>query len=512
MTNLMEYLDAAYERAPQKTAFTDGENGLTFGELYNAARSVGTFLSRQGYCREPVVVFMPKCPETVAAFLGAVCGGCYYVPIDRETPRVRAQMIFERMRPRAAICSDGETRAAIEGMGPDTGCQAYDYADISQTAHDAGLLSRIREDAIDTDPVYTVFTSGSTGVPKGVVANHRSVTDYIENLSEVLGFDGGTVFGNQAPLYADACLKELYPTLKYQAVTYLIPKKLFSFPLKLTEYLNRHQINTVCWVPGALTMISGYGALEKDPPRHLKTVAFGGEVFPVSQFNKWRAALPGTRFFNLYGPTEATGMSCWYEADRDFGPDEAIPIGRPFRNTGVLLLDGDRPAAPGGTGEICIRGTCLAMGYWGGHEHAAFCQNPLTAGAYAERIYRTGDLGRYNERGELMFVARRDSQIKHMGHRVEPGEIEAAAMRLNGVSAACCVYDARKRRLALYYVSGECEGEGETGVSATALAAHLRDCLPGYMVPHAMTRLDVMPRTPNGKVDRAAVGQITTNN
>ncbi|MCL2083709.1 MAG: amino acid adenylation domain-containing protein [Oscillospiraceae bacterium] len=493
--NVLEYLDEAAAAAPGKTAFSDGADGLTFAQLYGAARSIGTFLAKRGLSREPVVVFMPKSPQTVAALFGVVCGGCYYVPLDDETPRLRVEMIFEKLKPRAAICVR-ETRDMIKSLGG--GCAVYDYERAAHTKPDGELLEWIRGGALDTDPVYTVFTSGSTGVPKGVVANHRSVIDYTEALSGALGFDGETVFGNQAPLYVDACLKELYPTLKYRAVTYLIPKKLFMFPIKLTEYLNEHKINTICWVPGALTMISGLGALEKKPPLHLRTVAFGGEVFPMRQLNMWRACLPETRFFNLYGPTEATGMSCCFEVTRDFAHDEALPVGKPFRNTAVLLLDGDRPVtAPGETGEICIRGASLTMGYWGDPERtgAAFTQNPLTS-AYPELIYRTGDIGRYNERGELMFVSRRDGQIKHMGHRIEPGEIETAAMRLDGVTAACCVYDEAHRKIVLYYAAPE-------ELKLSALASHLRACLPGYMIPHAMTRLDAMPRTPNGKLDRA---------
>ena len=194
-------------------------------------------------------------------------------------------------------------------------------------------------------------------------------------------------------------MKELYPTLKFGATTYLIPKSLFLFPLQLVDYLNEHRINTVCWVVSALTMISGLGALKKKVPQYLHTIAFGSEVFPIRQFNLWREALPDAKFTNLYGPTEATGMSCFYHVDREFGPEEMIPIGGPFPNTGILLLtEDDRLVEPGEVGEICIRGTCLTMGYYRMPEKTAECfvQNPLNS-AYPELIYRTGDLGRYKD-------------------------------------------------------------------------------------------------------------------
>ena len=341
-------------------------------------------------------------------------------------------------------------------------------------------------------------------MPKGVAACHRSVIDYIEQLSRVLGFSRETVFGNQTPLYFDACLKELYPTLKFGATTYLIPKSLFMFPVKLVEYLNEHRINTICWVVSALTMISGFKVLEKHVPQYLHTVAFGSEMFPIRQLKFWRAALPSARFVNLYGPTEATGMSCWFEVDRDFSDDEILPVGRPFRNTGVLLLDEQgRPAAPGQVGEICLRGTCLTLGYYGdfARTHEAFVQNPLND-KYPELIYRTGDLGRYNERGELVFLSRKDNQIKHMGHRIELGEVEVVACMDEAVRAACCLYDGEKKRLLLCY-----EGEAEPA----ELAKSLRAKLPPYMAPNGIHRLEALPRTPNGKMDRRALLERARN-
>ena len=225
----------------------------------------------------------------------------------------------------------------------------------------SGMSQYHKARAIDTDPIYIVFTSGSTGVPKGVAACHRSVLDYITQLSEVLGFDGDTVFDNQSPLYFDACLKELYPALRYGATTYLIPKKLFSMPVALVDYLNRHQINTICWVVSALSMVSAFGTFQEVKPRYLRTVAFGSEVFPLQQFRLWRQALPRADFVNLYGPTGGTGMCCFYRVDREFEDGEPIPIGRPFPNREILLLTPEgAPAKPGEAGELCIRSTVAA--------------------------------------------------------------------------------------------------------------------------------------------------------
>ena len=492
LTNLLTYLEETVVRLPDKTAYSDGTDSLTFRQVYDQARSLGTALSRAGFYREPVVVFMGRHPRTVAAFLGVLYAGCHYVPLDEEMPRHRVELIFQSLNPRCAVCDSG-TAELLESFGWSGRVFLYDEA--AAGAIDEAALAAIRDKALDIDPAYIVFTSGSTGVPKGVAACHRSVIDYIENLSTVLGFDGDTVFGNQTPLYFDACLKEIYPTLKFGATAYLIPKQLFMLPVKLVEYLNDHRINTICWVVSAMTIVSGLGALQQVKPRYLRTVAFGSEVFPIKQFRLWREALPSARFFNLYGPTEATGMSCYYEVKRDFALDEAIPIGRPFHNTEILLLDeNDKPAAPGEVGEICIRGTAVTLGYYNDPQRTAeaFVQNPLNR-AYPELIYRTGDLARYDEEGELIFLSRKDYQIKHMGHRIELGEIELIANMMPQVSQCCCVFDNEKKKITLFYV-----GEAQPA----EVVAYAREKLPRYMVPNSVRRLERLPQTPNGKIDR----------
>lgn len=490
--NVLEYLENIIDRVPDKTAYADEATGMTFREVYEQARAIGTFLAKEGHHKEPVVVFMGKQPRTITAFYGVIYAGCFYVPLDEEMPRHRIELIFDSLHPKAVLCDEG-TRKALDAF--DYQGKVYEYNDIIKTPVEEELIAAIREKQIDTDPIYIVFTSGSTGLPKGVVACHRSVIDYIESLSEVLRFNENTVFGNQTPFYVDACLKELYPTLKFGATTYIIPKSLFMFPLKLVEFLNEKKINTVCWVVSALTMISAFGALEKEVPKYLHTIAFGSEVFPIKQFNLWKKHLPEARYVNLYGPTEATGMSCYYEVDREFSLEEVIPVGRPFTNTEIILLDeNNREPKQGDTGEICIRGTSLTLGYYKNFEKTreVFVQNPLND-SYPELIYRTGDLGRYNERGELIFVSRKDNQIKHMGHRIELGEIEAVVNMHPELRGACAIFDDKKKKIVLYYVGD---------LSTAEVAGYLKQKLPRYMVPNMIVAMERLPLTPNGKIDR----------
>ncbi len=496
--NVISYLVNAASRFPGKTAFVSENASLTFSDLDDISKKVGSYLDRNGIYKKPVVVFMRRSAPEIAVFFGVVRGGCFYVPVDEEMPRARIDLILENVRSPLVICDD-ETAGIAESFDLRGGRAVTLTELLSRAETDESALERIYDAAIDTDPIYIVFTSGSTGVPKGVCACHRSVTDYIEQLSEVLGFSHNTVFGNQSPLYFDACLKELYPTLKFGATTYLIPKKLFSTPVELVRYLNEHRINTICWVVSALTMISAFDTFSVVRPEYLHTVAFGSEVFPVKQFNRWREALPEASFTNLYGPTETTGMCCFYRVERGFSEDEPIPIGKPFPNREIILLKSDGTVASDNEeGEICVRGTALTLGYYNDPERtdAAFIQNPLNT-SYHEKIYRTGDIGKRDGNGDLIFVSRKDHQIKHMGHRIELGEIEISASSVPGVGLCACVYDTAKKKIVLFF-TGEIE--------ARELLPCLKEKLPRYMLPGKIEKLEKMPLTPNGKIDRVTLG------
>ena len=286
------------------------------------------------------------------------------------------------------------------------------------------------------------------------------------------------------------------PTLKFGATTYLIPKFLFSFPVRLIEYLDIHKINTICWVVSALVQISC--SERKIRTEISEDCRIRQRGFPENQYRIWRAALPrqGFSIFTTYGqPNVLLG------GGKELAPGEPIPIGRPFENTEIILLDEENKRVTGdGVGEICIRGTCVTLGYYNNPQKTAevFVQNPLNP-AYPELIYRTGDLGRYNEYGELVFVARRDSQIKHMGHRIELAEIEAAAAKNTGIARACAVYDAGEKKITLFYTVVKEE------ISPGELTAFLSGLLPRYMLPGECVKVDEMPYTVNGKLDRAGL-------
>lgn len=488
VTNLLEYLDKTALRLPNKIAFSDGETHVTFSQLQKSTFSLGRCLLDRGYRGKAVGVLMERTPFQPAAFLGIWRAGGFYVPLDREMPRRRLMHVLKTAELSCLLC-DRENEALARDLLPEGEVLLYDKAVLTPAG---GVYPQ----GLDTDPAYIVFTSGSTGLPKGVCACHRSVIDYAEHFLPAVGMHEGSVLGCQSPLYFDAFLKELLSVLALGATAYLIPRELFVQPVKLVEYLNAHKINTLCWVASALSLVSSLRTFKAVKPEYLERICFGSEVFPPKQLKIWRETCENAAFFNLYGPTECTGMSCFYPVTGEEG--DLIPIGKPFPNTKVFLLDEEGRESR--EGEICIGGTCVTLGYYNDPERtaAAFVQNPLQH-AYPERIYRTGDLGRWDEGGNLIFLGRGDQQIKHMGHRIELGEIEAAAAACKGVASCACVYQQKRQRILLIYA-----GDGAQSDVQDAL----QKALPAYMQPQGLVHLEKLPLTPNGKIDRRGLKDI----
>ncbi len=491
--NVLQYLEQTAARLPDKVAVTDGgeEAGLTFAALSDAAKRIGSALCRRGLTGKRVAIWMERSPSAVAAMLGAVYAGACYVPLDTAMPSVRLSYILSHSSV-AAIVTDVSCAEAAGGYG----LPVLPYKALINESVDGTALDEVRRAQTGEDEMYIIFTSGSTGRPKGVVGCHRAVIDYAEALTAALGLGEDCVFGCQSPLYFDAPFKELLTTLKCGATTVLVPRRLFSFPVLLLRFLNDNAVNTVCWVSSALSTVATLGALEAEVPTTLRTVVFGSEVLPPMHLRAWQSALPEARFWQLYGPTEATGMSCYFAVDRVFSDSDRIPIGRPFDGTGLLLLnEADEPAEEG---EIVLFGDCLTLGYDNDAERTAAAFTPYRfADGHVETVYRTGDLARYNERGELVFLGRRDGQIKRMGHRIEVGELEAVALRLGGVTRAVAL--ARAEDLLLVY-TGE--------ATEQAVLDAIRTELPRYFWPRLCRRVDAIPLTDNGKIDRQALASL----
>ncbi|MBR5826495.1 MAG: amino acid adenylation domain-containing protein [Clostridia bacterium] len=494
LTNVLDYLDRSVTLYPEKIALSDSKNEATYAEFGEKSDAIGSaIIERSGTKNSPIVVFIDRNIESVISFMGIAKSGNFYVPIDRQLPVKRVELIVETLQPKAAIIWDKDNRI-LDEINFSGERILYEEAILHKVNADA--LNAVREKSIDTDPLYAIFTSGSTGVPKGVLVCHRSVIDLIENFAETFDFDDTRVFGNQAPFDFDVSVKDIYSCIRNGGSMHVIPKLFFSFPAKLIACINERKINTIIWATSALRIIENLNALEKTLPETLKTIMFSGEVMPNKVLNYWRNKLPDVSYVNLYGPTEITCNCLYYKVDRPFNDEDALPIGVAFKNTDILLLDGDNLITePGIKGEICVRGTSLAHGYYNNHEKTAeaFCQNPLNK-AYPELIYRTGDLAKYGEDGLIYFVSRKDYQIKHMGHRIELSEVEIAINSLPYIDAGCCIYDKTNEQIVLFYQSAN-ECERDIMKDGTKL-------LPKYMMPNRFIHFTELPMTKNAKIDR----------
>ena len=489
--NILDYLENSADRFPNKKAFIGEQSSLTFQELKDSAQRIGTVIADSIHKGQPVPVYMDKVPEAIAAFMGIVYGGGVYAPIDVSMPQRRAEMIFETLNC-DLIISDEQNIEKLKTYNYNG--KIVLYSDLTKTAIDKEKLKKVYNQTIDFDPLYIIFTSGSTGNPKGVVQTHRAVIDFTEWFGNTAHFDDTCIFANQPPFYFDMSVKDIYGTLRNGATDYIVPQKLFSFPTKIFTYLNENKINTLTWATSAVCLCANEQAFQKECPKYVRAVCFGGEAMPVKSLNVWRKYLPDAMFMNMYGPTETAVDCTYYIIDREFKVTEHLPAGRPCYNTDILILKDNQPAKKNEVGEICVRGSSLALGYFNNPEKTSevFIQNPLQK-AYPELIYRTGDLGYYNEAGEIMFSARKDDQIKHMGFRIELGEIETALNSIDGISRCCCLFDREKDKIICVY-SGESEKKD--------IILELNKLIPKYMFPNVYIKLDEVPLTANGKIDR----------
>jgi len=503
--SVAQYLEKSYEMFPQKEAIFDGDTVINYETFRNSSRRIATGLCRKNIKRKPVIVLMHNTYKAIISFWGVAYSNNIYVPIDEKLPVDRLKSIGDILEPAVVIsCEniDEEKRTELQELFK---CEVVCYDNIIETECDNELVDISIKNTLDLDPLYIVFTSGSTGVPKGVTIGHRAAMDFTEEASMVMEFSEKEKFLNQAPFYFDASVPDIYCSVYNAAELHIVPRTYYSFPKKLVDYIEEHEINSLYWVPSALVTVANLKALKPDKLKSLNKIMFCGEVMPVKQLKQWQECVPNAKNVNYYGPSEATYACSYYIIDREFEDSEMLPIGKAAINTDLIILDDEQKVVTesGVIGELCIRGTGLALGYYNNPQKTseAFVQNPSNT-AFPEIIYRTGDLSHYDVNGDICFDGRKDYQIKHMGYRIELGEIECMASGVDGVKKVACVYSEKKNGIACFY---------EGSIDKSELKASLKSKLPMYMVPEFIFNVRALPMNSNGKTDRIELSRRFEN-
>jgi amino acid adenylation domain-containing protein len=521
---LQDWLVRQAEHRPEAVALVFRGQATTYGVLDQAANRTARALQAMG-CEagDRVGLLLPKSPVAVTAMMGALKAGCVYVPIDTACPPARIDRILRVCDCRCLLVEDStahllrECEAATvphgprivrmepgrpSPSGPDSfsWSGAFSWADV-ETFSGAPLDSPNRS----WDAAHILFTSGSTGIPKGVVITHANVLHFVNWAVRTFGMGPDDRMSGHAPLHFDLATFDLYGALASGGQLHLVPPEINLLPHRLVDFIRSAQLTQWFSVPSALTPVAAHDALPHGDLPLLKRLLWCGEKFPTSALIYWMQRLPRVMFVNLYGPTEATIASSFYRVDHcPESPRDEIPIGEPCDGERLLVLDEQlRPVPPQQTGDLYIGGVGLSPGYWRDPQKTteAFLADP--AGPHGGRIYKTGDLARVGGDGMIYLVGRSDSQIKCRGYRIELGEIENALHAVPGIEEAAAVaLDSPSGGVEIacaYVAQPGCE------LTASSVRKQIARSLPPYMLPSRWLILEKLPRNGNGKLDRGAL-------
>lgn len=495
--NVIEYFEESYKKYPQRIAVKEENKSISFEELHSRVLSYANYIKKTlGAKKSIIAVLLPKGIDSVIADLAILYSGNAYMNLDVKNPENRLNAILEQVNPNCVLTNNSIKKTlnqnvkVVNCFGENSFIQKNEEVDIS-----------FFNDLIDTDPLCVINTSGSTGTPKAVILNHRSFIDFIEAVRYEKLISDGEIIASLSPIVFDIYSFELCMLMCWGATICVVPEMFSAFPTKLVQFLQEEQISYIFWVPTIMVNIANLKLLDFFSLKKLRMIWFAGEVFPTAKFNYWRSKLEKCRFVNFYGPIEITLDCLFYEIKEKLDDNSPIPIGKPFRNTSVIVLDDNNKLVKDGEeGELCIRGSSLAMGYFGNKEKTknAFVQNPLNS-KYPEIVYRTGDIVSRNGDGNFVFRGRKDTLIKRMGYRIELTEIEHVVVSNLKIVKNCCVlYDSQSKDIILVY-------ESDNQLDERIIQKQIMSVLPKYMVPTKYIHSYLLPRNTNGKIDRNAL-------
>ena len=491
--SFIELFEENVNKRGNKVAFCTEEEEITFSTLRDKAKRIGSFLAKYNKKNMAVIVYMEKSINAVVEMISATYSGNYYTIIDPSMPKDRIQMMASTINPFVVLTDNNNLDNAKDIF---TNLDVYAFEEVVKEKINDSLLNNVVKTMVTTDPIFAIFTSGSSGVPKGTIISHQNLIAYMHWYIEEFDLSDKTIFGGQTQFYFSASVSDFFATLIEGATYVIIPKVYFSFPIKLVEMMNKYKINTIYWVPSALCIVANLKTFDCAKPEYLEKVLFIGEIMPTKQLNYWRRHID-CYYANLFGPTETVDVCTFYPIKREFKDDEALPIGFACNNVEAYILDEDDKliTEDNKIGELVIRSPFVGLGYYNNKEKTdlAFVNNPLNP-SYHEYVYRTGDLVSLNSLGELLYAGRKDFQIKHMGYRIELAEIEVATSSIDKIKSCVCIYDKDVDEIILIY---------EGRIDDNDIRDYLKSKLPDYMIPNKFIRLKQMIYNLNGKIDRA---------